>query len=248
MARGFGTTYGSATTDLIATAYTGSSTTKSFWVAGLLHGLGGGSLGAIWRRTNEQLAVIDAANFTFRQLWSGATADWRFAIWATDVSGTIGVSYDGGNVANGPIVYRNGSKLTVGSGVTATTAPSGSNTPETSVFNIGNAAGGTRNWDGWLAEVAIWNVILTDSEFAALQAGYSPMLIRTTALVEYVPMLRDNVSRKLAAPTMTGTAVQPHPRIIMPRPLGQRRITAAPAFRAAWADGTNLPVLGTGTF
>jgi hypothetical protein len=29
-------------------------------------------------------------------------------------------------------------------------------------------------------------------------------------------MLRDNVSRKNAAPTVTGTAVQPHPKVIYP--------------------------------
>jgi len=43
-------------------------------------------------------------------------------------------------------------------------------------------------FDGLVAEVAVWNVVLDDSEIAALAQGVSPLLIRSTALVEYWPV------------------------------------------------------------
>ncbi len=70
---------------------------------------------------------------------------------------------------------------------------------------------------GSLAEVAFWVAQLDNAERAALAAGASPSMIRPSALVEYLPMVRANVSYKRAAPTLTGTTVSAHPRIIMPR-------------------------------
>ena len=68
-----------------------------------------------------------------------------------------------------------------------------------------------------IAEFAVWDAILTADEFAMLGAdGFSPLLIRPQSLVEYVPLVRDNVSRKLSIGTLTGAAAQPHPRIIYP--------------------------------
>jgi hypothetical protein len=43
-------------------------------------------------------------------------------------------------------------------------------------------------YDGRLAEMAIWNVALTDAEVATLGAGYSPLFVRPQNLVHYVSM------------------------------------------------------------
>jgi hypothetical protein len=45
--------------------------------------------------------------------------------------------------------------------------------------------------DVLLAEAAIWNVALSDTEVAALAAGYSPKTIQPTALVAYWPLIGD---------------------------------------------------------
>lgn len=42
---------------------------------------------------------------------------------------------------------------------------------------------------GDLAEVAVWNVVLTQAEVTLLAAGVSPLMIRPTALVSYAPLL-----------------------------------------------------------
>ncbi len=79
--------------------------------------------------------------------------------------------------------------------------------------------GGTEGsfMDGMIAEVGIWNAALDTGELAALAKGYSPELIRPASLREYVSMVRDNVTLKGLAPTITGTSVVPHPRIIKPK-------------------------------
>lgn len=107
---------------------------------------------------------------------------------------------------------------------------------------------------GAMAEFAIWGgVFLDDAEAVALSKGYRPAMIRPGSLVLYQPMLRANADLKTGvAPTLTGTTVSEHPRIIMPRRSKVKRmrptVAAAPTFQAAWARSSNLPVLGTGTF
>jgi hypothetical protein len=47
---------------------------------------------------------------------------------------------------------------------------------------------GNREWVGQLDHVAVWNVALTDAEIAALATGISPLQVRSSALVAYVPI------------------------------------------------------------
>jgi len=75
--------------------------------------------------------------------------------------------------------------------------------------------------DGRVAEVAVWNVALTDADAAALGAGFSPRLVRPDALVAYWPL----IGRSSPEPspvggydmTLVGSVPQAsHPRIIYP--------------------------------
>jgi hypothetical protein len=45
-------------------------------------------------------------------------------------------------------------------------------------------------FDGYLAEFAIWNIVLTDPEIAVLAAGYSPLFVRPQNIVGYWPLIR----------------------------------------------------------
>jgi hypothetical protein len=45
--------------------------------------------------------------------------------------------------------------------------------------------------DGRIAEVAFWDVELTDAEIGILAAGYSPLFVRPQSLVAYWPLIRD---------------------------------------------------------
>ncbi len=70
-----------------------------------------------------------------------------------------------------------------------------------------------------IAEVAAWNVALTDAEGAILAAGYSPLFVRPQNLVFYLPLVRDNDEDIVGGLSMSinGTpTVSAHPRIIYP--------------------------------
>jgi hypothetical protein len=98
-----------------------------------------------------------------------------------------------------------------------------------------------------LAEFAVWDVILNAAEGAALTGdGISPLLIRPASIVEYVPMVRENLSYKLAAPTITGTAVQPHPPVLHPRNKKFAKAVSAAAGAFIKIVGTKFRLAGQG--
>ena len=86
------------------------------------------------------------------------------------------------------------------------------------------------NWydDGYLnlytprlADAAIWNVALTDSEMKILAAGYSPLFVRPQNLIHYFPLWGNGTTEPDLAGgsdvTFTGTVpAYPHPPIIQP--------------------------------
>ncbi len=229
MSRGFDGSanglYGAGITDKVTTAYTAHATARSYSIWAWRSGFGDGDVapnGAnnqrLWdkRTVSGQFEVIfwdgsGGANndlFVFVRTWTtGGTWTWTkspFKAWTN-----ITLTYDGSSTANDPIVYYNGVSQTV----TRATAPTGTIQTNTDAYMIGNTGVANRGWDGYLAEFAIWDRILSASEAAALGKGYSPLFF-PASLVEYVPMIRDNISRKNAAPTITGTVVQPHLPII----------------------------------
>jgi hypothetical protein len=122
-------------------------------------------------------------------------------------------------------VYRNG---------TAGTTDTNSNTPASldriRIASRANSAGG-QAFDGIIAEAAIWSAALNVSEVAALVKGYSPLLIRTSNLEAYWPLIGrtttepDIVGGYAMTPNGTPT-VSPHTRIIMPSSQRMRRLRA----------------------
>jgi hypothetical protein len=214
MARGFGATLGAGSTDMIVSTLAAKATTRSYHIKVNRLGDGGGSFGRIW----EDSAVIDQFLFSsntyqFSRAFSVTNGDWFRAAPSTSTWVDVVVTYDGGDVANDPIFYFDGVSVSV----TESNTPSGSLTTTSGAYALGNrASDSARNWDGMLAEFAVWDVILDAAEAAALGKGLSPLLIRPASLVEYIPMIRDNVSFRRAAPTVTATGIQPHPSVIYP--------------------------------
>lgn len=84
-------------------------------------------------------------------------------------------------------------------------------------LGVRNTNGTSEFLDGEMAEVAIWNVALTDAEVLQLAAGYSPLLVRPQSLVLYIPLVQeihDLVGR--IGMVNTNTTVSDHPVIINP--------------------------------
>ena len=69
--------------------------------------------------------------------------------------------------------------------------------------------------NGRIAEAAIWNVILTDTEVTSLSKGFRPSLVRPDKLSLYVPLVREvqDVRAGLSF-TNNATAVAIHPKRI----------------------------------
>lgn len=217
MARGFGSTFGSGSTDSISTSLTtlvASPRSYSCWF--WINGLGGGSLGRLFDSSTTTAGVdtlFISAEFNYQRAFSISTVTFQFPVPSSSAWHHLLIVYDAGNTANVPTIYVDGVSQTV----TVAGTANGTAVTTSNDYRLGNReSGANRNWDGMIAEFAIWNALLTSSEATALSKGASPMFIRLPSLVEYVPLIRDNTSVILAPPTITGTAVQPHPRIFYP--------------------------------
>jgi len=68
---------------------------------------------------------------------------------------------------------------------------------------------------GQIADVAIWNVPLTEQEIKSLAAGMTCDKIRPQSLVFYTPLVRDLIDQKggLAITNNNGATVANHPRV-----------------------------------
>jgi hypothetical protein len=44
-------------------------------------------------------------------------------------------------------------------------------------------------FDGYIAELGLWDAVLSDAEFAVLAKGYSPLFVRPQSLVAYWPLI-----------------------------------------------------------
>lgn len=82
------------------------------------------------------------------------------------------------------------------------------------------ADGGAQFWNGLLAEGAIWNAVLTASEWAALAAGVSPFRVRPQSLIHYLPMFglaspEPDLSGNANNGTLTGTTPANHPPVTL---------------------------------
>ncbi len=80
----------------------------------------------------------------------------------------------------------------------------------------GSYAGGVQQdtyFNGYIAEVGIWNNILTSGDIASLAKGYSPQFISPQNLVFYTPLVRNIIDLKGIVLFGTGDGV-PGPRIL----------------------------------
>lgn len=118
--------------------------------------------------------------------------------------------YHGGAVFNGASsrdVFLNGTK-------TSNTTTTSTNLAGTDRTNIGALISTNSHFSGNLAEIAIWNVALTDAEMAILATGVSPLRVRPSALVFYAPIwsdIFDYVGNKSLVNQNSTSAVADHP-------------------------------------
>lgn len=246
MARGFGSTDGGGGDDLITTAYSGDASVMSWAFWGYKNSVGETAGHAVNQLDGKSLvALATPARMSFGAwAWSTSAGRWSCAV-SDSAWFHLVVTYDHGSTANDPVMYLNGSSATV----TEFSTPAGSYTAPGNAYTCGNRPALDRCWDGRLAEVAIWSgVALSAAQAAQLARGASPLHYRT-GLVCYVPMVRTVMDwKQSAAPTVSGTAVQPHPPKVFAVP--SRRAWAVPAAAppAPSADAlfSHLGLMGVG--
>ncbi len=121
------------------------------------------------------------------------------------------------DIANDKIrIYIDGSPQTEAS-VTFGNAVFNTGTPNVNNAIGANSVGGTQYWDGTIAELAIWDVKLTDAEHLILAARYSPLFVRPQNLVGYWRLIRGINDEILGiVGSNNGSIVVSHPPIIYP--------------------------------
>jgi hypothetical protein len=248
MARGFGSTFGVGATDIIDTNFADNHTQMSWSLLAYRNGSGGAAFGRLFDRAHAsgvggRIFFYDGngvSDYVLQVDWTGSRGQWLCTAPVTGSWHSVVITYDGSSTSNDPIIYLNG----VSQSLTEVVTPVGSIETGTEDYYVGNRADGARGWDGMLAEFAHWNRVLSAGEVAGLAKGFSP-LFYGHGLVYYAPLMgRYTTEWNRAANggmtgSVTGTAAQPHPPILYPAQAWIRTKSLSPAFKAAWARGSN---------
>jgi hypothetical protein len=170
---------------------------------------------------NQTLASINRGNTeNFFINIEGAVND-KFGVFvntgATGVNSTS--TYPVGNYFSGVGVFSSSTSRTayLDGGSSATDATSALTTSLVAIrigaLTINNSI--FDYMDGQLAEIAIWNVALTDAEAVSLAKGFKPTRIRPQSLVFYAPLIRtlqDTRGGRVITNNNSAT-VAAHPRV-----------------------------------
>ena len=205
--RGFGATFGVGTTDAMTLSNSDHYQTSTFLIWAWRNGDGSsGGPRMMDKRVGatesvKMLNEIAAATYNFQHTWSGAEGSWRVPEPTAGAWHSMTVRYDYGLTTNDPLIEIDGEPQTV----TEASTPVGSPNITTDRYNLGNrTSDSARDWDGALAEFAIWNRLLADYEIRLVGKGWSPLWF-PVGLKTYLPgfMERDLFG---APPTLiTGT-------------------------------------------
>jgi hypothetical protein len=243
MARGFGSTYGAGTSDVISAGYsTGPASHLSFAFWYFKNGTGGGGfarpLDCSGGTSNNWYLKLNSSSTAVLFIPNNSTNG--LASWTDNGTGVwqhCCVTYDSTSNTNGPTVYVNGSAV----GVTNSIA--GGMASITSNLLVGNSVAANRNWDGMIAEVGYWNgSILTASEAKALAKGIAPLFVRPSGLSLYLPLLGTGAGEPDWGPahvtqSLTGTARRNHAPVSMWMPAPQQKPYVAYAASLAATQG-----------
>lgn len=229
MAFGFGTGgFGSASTDRLKfNTAIGFATTNCWFFRAYQHGSGGGAQGRVWIGINSGLTISNSIQnddtgpsllFNCGQ-WT-TVGQWTIPRPSLDAWHSHVVGYSTSALGNVPTWSVDGVAQTV----TTLTAPTGSAAALTAFHYVGNRqdVAADRAWDGMICDFFTCNRLPTADEAAQYHAGFSGRFLRRgTSTVQNHDMIRDQGCYSTTnTVTVTGTVVQPHPRVIFP---GSRR-------------------------
>ena len=190
-----------------------------------------------WVRPDDRgpgyAVASDSGSGTTKQITLGASGSGKFQARMRGSTATSSVHYDNGNTTwfhiLGAFIALNDHKLYVNGSLdgTNTVAANIADFADSDNFYIGTGILSgtdvtTRTWEGGVAEVAAYSADLSAGEIAALAKGFSPLMVRPSALVGYWPLggpYAPTTIDPVGSNTLTangGASVESHPRIIYP--------------------------------
>jgi len=191
-----------------------------------------------WVRPDDrgaQYAVAsDSGSGASKQIRIGAGSSGKFIMGMRGANAeSPSAHYDNSNTTwfhlVGAFIANNDQKLYVNGTLdqTSTTTSDISDFADSNEFYIGTGVSSGTNiasktWEGGIAEVAAYAAELSAGEIAALAKGFSPLLVRPSALVGYWPLggpYAPTTIDPVGSNTLTangGASVESHPRIIYP--------------------------------
>jgi len=219
----------------------------------------------------QHAVASDSGSGTSKQIRIGASSGGKFLMGAR---GTNVVSpsarYDNSNTTwfhlVGAFIANNDNKLYLNGTLEAENTSSSLNISDfadSDEFYIGTGISSgtniaTKTWEGGIAEVAAYSADLSAGEIAALAKGFSPLMVRPSALVGYWPLggpYPSTVMDPIGSNTLTangGASVETHPRIIYPTGLSTFDYAApvveeeAPAAERGWMFESMQIAVGAG--
>lgn len=164
----------------------------------------------VWMENDNGDAGLGLA---FKAQFTSNGAGWAVPYPTNNVWTNYTITYDGNSTSNDPIIYKDGVSQTINE----FSSPAGTFPTDSDRLNVGNYVLGDQAWDGGLAEMAVWNRILTPLEAYILGKGFSPRFL-PFGLVFYAPMVR-NTGDIVGGVIGNASATSPfaHPRIFNSR-------------------------------
>lgn len=151
----------------------GNGGTFAAWIKPL--SMGGGNLARIFSKTSTVIYIESlsggSCNLTFVEKRATTDGQWTTSTRLIELSAWnhIAIIYDDSNVANNPIFVINGVEKTVGSGITEAGAPVGVSSDDSSVVAVvGDHVTGSREFDGQIDGIAVWDGLRSVVEMQAL--------------------------------------------------------------------------------
>lgn len=187
MSRGFSTTFGAATTDLITTNFAAGNTVKSSFFCWLyIRAFTGSLTRVLGNSVAATYLAIQAGGYQIQFNFSTTNGIWNSS--AAPTTGkwmAVAMTYDGTSTSNNPSLYIDG----VSQSLPINVNPTGTYQQVAGNTLIGNAGNGLRVLDGMIAHFSMWNnLILGTGSISALSNGVNPSLIHSDSLVLYLPL------------------------------------------------------------
>jgi concanavalin A-like lectin/glucanase superfamily protein len=202
-------------TDKITSTLTANNAQRSYSIWTYRIGDGASNLGRIWHKGGSAAQLDTSHNnnatdnaYDYNRRFSVSNGIWRYPRPPANEWHHIAIAHDMSSDANDPSIWLDGFLQSP----TEAQTPSGTVADNNTLpYCFGNRDDdGSRGWDGRLAEIAIWNRLLTASEALGLANGNTPM--RYVGLISYLSLRHESLTDFFqAAATATGTTVAQDP-------------------------------------